>query len=194
MVVKILLLDIGGIFFYPNWRIKGIREVSDKLHVGLNDFKAALDAYKKPFYTGNMTEDIYWTNILERLNVYSVKPDDLVNLYRDYVKPIPEAINLLPKLSSRYKLISFNNSSREWMDYRINVASLDKYFSEFFTSGYLGYTKSDNRMYEKAILSYNKDELFYLDDNEEYISKAKTICGINGKVYLNNTDLLQLIA
>jgi FMN phosphatase YigB (HAD superfamily) len=193
MTIKVLLLDIGGIFFSPCWRNKGIREVSDKLHVDLNDFKTALDTYKNPFYTGNMTEDKYWANVLDKLGVDNIKPSDIGILYRNYVKPIPEAINLLPRLSSKYTLLSFNNSSKEWMDYRIKIASLDKYFSEFFTSGYIGCTKSDINMYENVTQSYNREELFYLDDNEDYVSRAKIACGIDGKKYVDIEDLLQLI-
>lgn len=193
MKIKILLLDIGGIFFYPAWRMQGISEVSSRLHVNTEELKTVLEKYKKPFYTGKMSETEYWNETLDALKIHNIESSELELLYRKYVKPIPEALNLLPKLSSKFTLLSFNNSPKEWMDYRRKLVSLDKYFSEFFTSGYLGYMKPDNDMYEKVITSYDKNELFYLDDNEQYVSIAQDKYGIIGKKYQNYADLSQLM-
>ncbi|MCL5419496.1 MAG: HAD hydrolase-like protein [Candidatus Marsarchaeota archaeon] len=192
MTIKTLLLDIGGIFFYPAWRIRGILETSKELQVEVDVFKMALDKNKKLFYTGAISETDYWSYIIDTLKLQTVKPSTLKTLYRKYVTPIPETIDLLPRLSSKFTLLSCNNSPKEWMDYRIKIASLDKYFSVFLTSGYLGYMKPDGKVYETVINSYKKEDLFYLDDNEQYIEKAQEY-GIIGKVYQNYNDLLQLV-
>lgn len=191
--MKTLLLDIGGIFFYPAWRLQGITEVSKKLNVEVKDLKIALDIHKKPFYTGKISEDKYWNQVLRTLNMEEIKPTELEKLYRSYVQPISETLDLLPELSSRYTLISCNNSPKEWMDYRIKIASLGKYFSDFFTSGYLGYMKPTDEIYKSILLKYKLNDLFYFDDNSEYIEVAKDKFKISGKVYTSYEDLQRLV-
>lgn len=191
--MKTLLLDIGGIFFYPAWRLQGITRVSKKLNVEVKDFKIALNIHKKPFYTGKISETEYWNQVLVTLNTEKVKPTELKKLYRSYVQPISETLDLLPELSSRYTLISCNNSPKEWMNYRIKIASLDKYFSKFFTSGYLGYMKPEYEIYKRILNKYTQNDLLYFDDNSEYIAFAKDKFKMSGKVYTSPEDLRRLI-
>lgn len=79
------------------------------------------------------------------------------------------------------------------MDYRIKIASLDKYFSSFFTSGYIGFMKPEEKMYLKILKFYNNDDLLYFDDDEEYISIARDKYGIPSQVYHGYKDLQQLV-
>ncbi len=51
--------------------------------------------------------------------------------------------------------------------------------------------KPDGKVYETVINSYKKEDLFYLDDNEQYIEKAQEY-GIIGKVYQNYNDSFEL--
>ena len=82
MTIKTLLLDIGGIFFYPSWRMQGILETSKELQVKVDDFKMALDKNKKLFYTGSISETEYWSYVIDTLNLQTVKPSTLKTLYR----------------------------------------------------------------------------------------------------------------
>jgi len=191
--VKTLLLDIGGIFFYPAWRLQGIPEISKRLHIKTSDFKKALDKYKKPFYTGKMSETEYWESVLEKVDLQTIDSLELKKLYRSYILPIPKTLDLLSILSTKFTLVSCNNSPKEWMDYRIKMYSLDKYFTKFFTSGYMGYMKPENKMYLTILESYKNEDLLYIDDNKDYISIAQEKYKIHGKTYHSYKDLLQLV-
>jgi|CXWL01.1.fsa_nt_gi FMN phosphatase YigB (HAD superfamily) len=190
--MKTLILDIGGIFFYPAWRLEGIVHASQILGVSKENLKEALNRDKRLFYTGQMLEKEYWENIVRTLGVSSFKSKDFEDLYRSYVRPIPETLALLPELSSRHRLVACNNCPKEWMDYRVNTASLDEFFSEFFTSGYTGSMKPDDSMYSKvfAIEGVNRKDMVYIDDNEDYASLAHERYGVHSLVYTKPEDLL----
>lgn len=189
--MKTLVLDIGGIFFRPSWRLDGIAQVSQVLGVSKEEFKEALGHDKKLFYTGKMSEKDYWGNLLRGLNVHSFKSEEMEDLYRSYVQPIPETLALLPELSSRYKLVTCNNCPKEWMDYRVSIASLDKFFFEFFTSGYIGSMKPEGSFYSRVFSGEgpDKEDMVYIDDNEEYVSLVQKQYGIQSLIYKNLEDL-----
>lgn len=169
---KVLLIDIGGIFFSPEWRKRGISEVSRELGVKKEDFKGALEKNKRFFYLGRMTESEYWQATLNLLRMDINLSTYLVKRYREFVIPTKQAIDLLPTLSRKYTLVSFNNSSREWMDYRITLASLDKYFTYFFTSGYTRYLKPEKKSFTNILKKFSSTTLIYVDDNEDYLREA----------------------
>lgn len=190
-----LVLDIGGIFFYPSWRLKGIAHVSQILGVSREELKEALSHNKRSFYTGQISEKEYWEGIIRTLNVPSFKSKDLEELYRSYVTPIPETLALLPNLASRYTLIACNNCPKEWMEYRVRVAFLDKFFSKFFTSGYIGSMKPDDDMYSKVFGNGETSlkDMIYVDDNESYASLVHEKYGVKSLVYKEPEDLISRI-
>jgi len=171
---SILLIDIGGIFFSPEWRDQGIAYVSKELNIKQDDFRKALEKNKQKFYIGRMDESEYWRTTLNLLGLDTNLSTYLARKYRSFVTPINNALDLLPKLSKKYTLISFNNSSKEWMDYRIKLFSLDKYFVDFFTSGYTHYLKPSKMSFMNVLKKFSHTSLTYLDDNEDYLQKAIT--------------------
>ena len=189
--MKTLVLDIGGIFFYPAWRLNGIPEASKILKVTEGDLQKALTFEKRLFYTGQISEQAYWTQILKVLNRDSVSAEFLMALYRSYVQPVPETLSMLPNLASNYNLITCNNCPKEWMDYRISLASLKSFFSEFHTSGYIGHMKPDDEMYSKIFLNTNTNlvDMVYIDDNEEYAILVNKKYGLETQTYRNPEDL-----
>jgi len=189
--MKTLFLDIGGIFFYPAWRLEGIAYTSNMLGVPKEKFSTALKQYKTQFYTGKISERSYWQKTLKAVGRSPRRAAELERTYRKFVRPIPETLSLLPHLSSKYHLISCNNSPKEWMDYRIESASLNKFFDRFVTSGYVGSMKPEKSFFAKAFEETSiEDGALYLDDDKKYIALAKKMYGIQGRVYETPEDLL----
>ena len=190
--MKTLVLDIGGIFFHPSWRLEGIAHASRVLGVSKEDLKEALSRNKRSFYTGKMSERDYWKNVIQDINVSVLAGDDFVDLYRSYVRPIPETLALLPELASRYKLVACNNCPKEWMEYRKKITPLGTFFSEFFTSGYIGSMKPEEGMYSKVFVGerVNQGDIIYIDDNEDYVSLVRERYGVQSLVYKEPNDLL----
>jgi putative hydrolase of the HAD superfamily len=188
--MKTLVCDIGGIFFHPAWRLEGIDQASRNLKVSVAAFKEALNSEKKSFYTGRLSENEYWSGVIQSLGITEATTEDLKSLYRKYVRPNPETLELLPKLASRYKLIACNNCPKEWMDYRVKIASLDSSFSKFFTSGYVGSMKPDEEMYAKVFSEDSAANTIYMDDDAKYVSIVQDRYGVRSLVYNGIEDLL----
>ena len=169
-----LVLDIGGIFFSPAWRERGIHEVSKKIATNYETFARALKINKDDFYEGRIPESAFWDKVLNDCNVeYSTS--EMALLYRRYISPIEENLALLPLLAKSNVLISCNNSPREWMDERIKITNLEKYFIYFCTSGYVGAQKPSPKMYA-LMFDYAKSiskSIVYVDDNQKYIDTAE---------------------
>lgn len=190
---SVLLLDIGGVLFTPLWREKGIDQVSKELGIDPSLLKRALDENKVDFYTGKITKKEYWLMVCSYLALGKSVGNDLATLYRTYVSPVKEAVNMLPKLAKRYLLVAFNNSSREWMDYRVQMLSLDRYFTEFFTSGYTGFMKPGKESFRNVFKHFDDSVIIYADDNEQYLSLARDEYGIATKLIKSSEDIKILL-
>lgn len=188
---KTLVLDIGGVFFDPAWRREGVQHAARLLNVPDNRLSDALKKNRVPFYTGSISENVYWERVLRDLTMPLERGGELEELYRYYVRPIPETLDLLPQLATKYRLVACNNAPKEWMDYRIKIASLGEFFERFATSGYLGVMKPDVGMYASVFDEKTKlGGVTYIDDNEEYVSIVQKIYGIPSRLYTTTADLL----
>lgn len=189
--MRILALDIGGIVFEPRWRLYGLEEVSSKIGTSKEKLKTALSKHKNNFYVGKISEDEYWNNIRGELEIQMSV--DLSSLYRHYVTLNEEIIPILELLKNKFTLVACNNCSKEWMDYRIKLANLDKFFKKYITSGYVGYMKPDPQFYRLIVEAYPKEDILYMDDDSSYIVAAESI-GLKSKLYKDKTDLITLLS
>lgn len=191
---KVLLLDIGGILFYPLWRLQGMHEVSSELKVSSVEFKRALKRLREVFYQGKISEKEYWVDVCDSLDVDQKYTSFLADRYRSFVSPIEPAFDVLPQLAEEYTLAAFNNSAREWMDFKIKKYHLKKYFSHFFTSCYTGVLKPNKASFQNAIKILETSECLYVDDNIQYLSIAQKQLSISTYHVSNPKDLTQLLS
>lgn len=191
---RTLVMDVGGIFFSPMWREKGIKAVSSELGVKEELLVTAINENKRNFYLGKMTENDYWLSVSKKLGLTSNLTEWMMSKYRNFVTPVEKNIKLLPALSDRYKLIAFNNAPREWMDYRIKISSLNVYFSMFLTSGYTGYMKPESTAFENMLQKATGDKIVYLDDNEDYLMIGRKQFGLSTVLIRSHKDLAKLLS
>ncbi|MGI9649159.1 MAG: HAD-IA family hydrolase, partial [Acidimicrobiia bacterium] len=97
-------------------------------------------------------------------------PDTFQEAMMAESKPYPEALALVGSLaaSGRYLLATLNNESRELNQARIERFELDRYFSVFFSSGFLGVKKPDPAIYRLALQITQRDpgECVFIDDRD----------------------------
>ncbi|MBI4035080.1 MAG: HAD family hydrolase [Candidatus Chisholmbacteria bacterium] len=186
-----IALDIGGILFRPLWRQIGIKTTSQLLEVTSLQFLESFNRYKQSFYTGKINEDEFWQSVLKKLKLDLKLVATLKKIYRQHVSPIPENFNQLDKLKVYFNLVSFNNSPKEWMDYRVRRYKLKKYFSKFVTSGYTGYIKPSLEAFSilTKLTKTHRNKIIYLDDNVKYVQAAKIYSNIICIHYQNPQDL-----
>ncbi|MFV2000253.1 MAG: HAD family hydrolase, partial [Acidimicrobiia bacterium] len=82
----------------------------------------------------------------------------------------PESLAVAGELAEtgQHLMATLNNESRELNDFRIETFGLQKYFSVFLSSSYLGVSKPNKEIYSLAvdIVQYRPDQCVFIDDRE----------------------------
>lgn len=186
-MIQVIALDIGGILFKPNWRLYGIQDFATRFNLSKEEVFDTLKYQREDFYTGKISEQDYWKNVINTLSI-KASPADLATFYRQYITIDTEVLDLLKHLKQKFTFIACNNCPKEWMDYRVKIGSLYEIFSKFITSGYVGVMKPDTKMYNLIINKYNTDNVLYIDDNELYFKKAQML-GLRVQLFKDLSDL-----
>ncbi|MCW1930323.1 MAG: HAD hydrolase-like protein [Candidatus Kerfeldbacteria bacterium] len=190
-----LILDIGGIFFSPEWRMRGIAEMADAIGCSQAFFLEALELQKKQFYCGKISEDEYWLSVQEYCHS-TWGAAQYAKAYRSYVTPISASVALLPRLSQYNILMSCNNSPKEWMDERVAMCHLQNFFTQFYTSGYVGHKKPSEHMFSAVFDHAQRLEhpIVYIDDNMSYLDAASRLYPQHTYIhYTKPDDLLRWV-
>ena len=125
----------------------------------------------------------YWISHLG----LSVTPADLLQLYKDAIKPFPDATPVIQHLSKKYTLIISSGAMSEFIHIQLSSTHLIHYFSHLFSS------TSDTNMVKKDPLFYqtiaeklqvSPSEIVHVGDNEIYDYQSPTKAGCKA-FYLN---------
>jgi putative hydrolase of the HAD superfamily len=174
-----LFFDLGGVCLTNAW--DHISRESAAKHFGY-DFAASEEQHKQiveKFETGEQSRENYLRKVIfyeERR--FSEK--EFVEFMEAESKAHPTSFEVLEELLSRreYPLSVLNNESLELNLYRIEKFRLRKYFTNFFSSCYLGVAKPNPAIYRKVlqITQLNADQSLLIDDREKNIEAAAE-CG-----------------
>jgi putative hydrolase of the HAD superfamily len=174
-----LFFDLGSVCLTNAWDHVS-REAAAK-HFGY-DFAASEERHKRiveKFETGEMSR----VNYLNEAVFYEERrfsEKEFVEFMEAESKRHPASFEVLEELLSRneYPLSVLNNESLELNLYRIEKFRLRKYFTNFFSSCYLGVAKPNLEIYQKAlqITQLSADRCLLIDDREKNIEAAAE-CG-----------------
>ena len=174
--VTTLFFDVGGVVLTNGWDEKNRREGAE--HFKLN-FDEIEKRHKEIFFDlekGNISLNDYIEKVIfnEKRNF---SHEDFLNFIKSRTKPYESSIQILEKLSrdNKYLLATINNESYELNLFRLNHFKLYKYFSAFFSSGFLNTRKPEPLIYKIAlnVLHKKSTECFFIDDRIENIEEAK---------------------
>ncbi len=187
-----IFFDIGGVILTNGWDHMNREEAaqafnydykeSDKIHAKLAD----------NFDSGFLTLDEY----LEKVVFYK-KRDFSKERFIEFMKSRSDAykttFEVLDKLreQNNYQLSTLNDKSLELNEFRIKNFELNKYFTNFFSSCYLGISKPNKEIFKKmlGITQLNPENCLFIDDREENAEVAKD-CGFQ-VVYLKRVFELE---
>jgi putative hydrolase of the HAD superfamily len=186
--VKVLLLDIGGVFLTNGWDRGSRREAADHFEIDFEEMnerhRIIFDAYE----SGKSTLDEY----LNLLVFYKPRPFTVVEFKKFMMgqsQPYPEMISLVTSLKHRYNLqtIAVNNEGKEINEYRIKEYKLNSFIDFFASSCIIQARKPDRNIYLTALqlAQIKPAEAVYLDDRLVFIQAAQQL-GINA---IQHTDL-----
>jgi len=185
--IKVLLLDIGGVFLTNGWGTQSRKLAAEKFNIDFEEMndrhKIAFDAYE----TGKLNLDGYL-----QLTVFyqsrSFSKEDFKAFMFEQSQPLQPMIDWICRLKQQYKLktAAVNNEGKELNDYRVAKFDLSRFIDVFVSSSYVHLRKPDKDIYRLAmnILLVKPEECLYIDDRPIFTEVARGI-GIHAIRHVN---------
>ena len=189
--IRALFFDIGGVCLTNAWEY-GSRQRAAR-HFSL-DFKELDQRHHHVFGSfecGRITLDNYLTQVVfYKKRKFTEKA--FFQFMKNESRPIPRTLSLLGSLQARgnYLLAAVNNESFELNDYRIKKFKLNRYFTNFFSSCFLGVRKPEPRIYQLAMKMTQMEakEILFIDDRQVNAQAARAL-GMN-VIHLEHVERL----
>ncbi len=174
-----LFFDLGGVCLTNAW--DHVSRAAAAAHFNYN-FTESEERHKHivgKFEIGEMPRKNYLSEAVFYENRrFSEK--EFVEFMEAQSKAHPKSFESLEKLRSRnkYHLSVLNNESLELNLYRIEKFQLKRYFTNFFSSCFLGVAKPNSEIYQKVlqITQLSAERCLLIDDREKNIEAAAE-CG-----------------
>jgi len=182
MTITTLFLDIGGVLLTNGWDRKARQLATQTFHLDQDDVEERHHLTYDTYEEGKLNLDDY----LQRVIFCQPRPfskDDFKSFMLSRSQPIPEMIELVRSLKSKYhlKTIAVSNEGREINAYRIRTFKLDQLIDTFVSSCFVHYRKPDPDIYHIAldISQSPPSQAAYIDDRSLFVEVASGL-GIHG--------------
>jgi len=193
MFTKIIVFDLGNVIFKFDL-MKFIKAYIQKIpDHKITDFNELIPTYSEFAYSyekGNISSfDFY--DILAKRTQYLGTYNEFVFQWNNIFEPMPETIELIAMLASKYKLAILSNTNELHFDYlKDRYPEVFALFNDFFLSYKMHLRKPEDEIYQQVIRRYNvlPSEIFFIDDMEENIKAAKRN-GINAWLFTKTYGL-----
>ncbi len=173
--VTTLLFDIGGVILTNGWDEVNRREGAEYFKLDFDETEKRHNDIFPDFEKGNVSLNKYVEEVIFYKKRNFIR-EDFINFIKSRTKPYETSIHILEKLSEdkKYLLATINNESYELNLFRINNFSLYKYFTSFFSSGFLNTRKPESLIYKITlnVLHKTPSECLFIDDRIENIEEA----------------------
>ncbi len=189
--IKVLFFDVGGVLLTNGWDRASRRAAVERFGLDWEEFQDRHDFVAADFETGKLTLDDY----LDRTVFYQERGfsrDDFRDFMFAQSEAKPESLAVLEQLSASgdYLLATLNNESRELNEHRIKTFGLDRHFSMFLSSCYLGLRKPEAEIFRVAVdlTQARPDECVFIDDRALNL-ECSTRAGIRSLHFLGPAAL-----
>jgi len=173
-----VFFDVGGVILTNGWDRPARRRAAEHFELDWDDFEERHELVVSDFETGRIGLKQY----LDRTTFYQSRRfthDEVQSFIRAQSQPHLETLALVAELagSGKYLMATLNNESRDLNGYRIEHFHLREYFAAFFSSGFLGVRKPDERIYQLAleITQRSPDECLFVDDRALNVERARSL-------------------
>jgi putative hydrolase of the HAD superfamily len=173
-----LFFDVGGVCLTNGWDTDARLAAASHFVLDVGETEDRHEALADGFERGELSLDAY----LGRVVFCRDRPfsrESFIAFMQSRSQPHSASLGVIGRLASngRYRLATINNESRELNRYRIDTFGLDKLFSAFFSSCYLGVQKPDARIYEIAldVMQTDREASLFVDDREENVAGARAV-------------------
>lgn len=176
--VTALFWDVGGVILSNGWDEHARAEAAKRYALDPADYEQRHKLAEVELETGAITLETY----LDRTIFYRERPFTREE-FREFMfaqsSEKKDTRALLDELtaSRRYFMATLNNESLELNSYRIRKFDLQRNFTAFFTSCYLGLRKPDPRIYQATlgITQRAPEECVFIDDRPKNLEPARAL-------------------
>ena len=190
--ITTLLFDLGGVVLTNGWDLNGRKAACQHFGLDFTKLESRHDSVFDEFEKGICTIDEYVKEVVFYEN-RDFEPQQFIQFMEERSSAHKGSLNILQKLADakRYQLATLNNESYELNLIRIHQNNLEKYFSAFFSSGFLGTRKPESKIFQIAlnVLQKKPSECLFIDDKLENV-KAAQLMGIN-TIHLDDINKLE---
>lgn len=176
--IRTLFFDIGGVLLSNGWDRDGRVRAIEQFQLDWEEFRDRHDRVALDFDAGLVGLEDY----LQRTVFYRPRPftrEEFTGFMYGLSTPIEPMLALARRLAGcqSWEMAAINNESRELNQYRIERFALDEIFHAFFSSCYLGVSKPDPRIYQRAldISRRRPEECLFVDDRPMNLEAAHRI-------------------
>ena len=168
-MITTIFFDIGGVLLTDGWGHDSRRAAAEQFGLDWDEYSERHEKVAHAIETNRMTLERY----LDRAIFY--RPRQFTREeFRAFIftqsQPKPDSLSIVGELadSGRYFMATLNNEIMELNVYRIQQFGLQRYFSVFFSSCFLGLRKPDEAVYRTAlqVTQRRPEECIFIDDRE----------------------------
>ncbi len=176
--VTTIFWDIGGVLLSNAWGREARAAAVAQFDLPSEDFEARHQRVALDFECGRLSiEDYLETVVFHQTRPFSF--DEFRAFMCNQSTPNTDMLAMVAALahSKRYLLATLNNESTALNRHRIDTYHLDRLFTVFCSSSYLGAAKPDETIFQKAlqITHRHPDECLFIDDRVPNVEAARRV-------------------
>lgn len=190
--VRALFWDVGGVLLTNAWDHAERQRALQHFELDEQEFNSRHEMLVSSFERGKISLEEY----LDRTIFYRSRPftrEEFRQFMFSLSQPRSDVLLLAGQLaaSGRYLMGAINNESRELNLYRIKTFDLDRIFSLFVSSCFVGYRKPEQDIYRLAleITQTAPQQCCFIDDRPLNLDMARRM-GMHA-IAMENSDQLR---
>lgn len=176
--VTALFWDVGGVILSNGWDLAERTLAAQRFQLDREDFEARHAAAFPVYESGQITLSEYLDRTVFCGPRSFAKEEFTSFMFAQSTENIgTRALLDELTLARRYLQVTLNNEGRELNAYRIEKFHLQRNFSAFFSSCYLGLRKPDRAIYSRALEMTQRPatECVFIDDRAENLEGARQV-------------------
>ncbi|MGH9488233.1 MAG: HAD family hydrolase [Terriglobales bacterium] len=174
---SIIFFDVGGVLLTNGWDHGERARAAQNFSLDHGELELRHAPAARALECGDLSLDQYLDQVVFH-QPRSFSREQFRTFMESCSQPLPESLALLPELAaSGIRLATLNNEGCELNQYRIARFQLDRYFSAFCCSCYLGARKPEPEIFQRAlgILHARPQECAFVDDREENLAAPRSL-------------------
>ncbi len=191
LTIKTIFFDVGGVLMTNGWDHISRRRATDHFGMDWEEFEDRHNAVVADFEIGRIGMQEYLDSTAFHSPRTFTHEEFIAFMHTQSIPNLP-VLAFAAELNSsgKYLMATLNNESRELNQFRIEQFKLRDSFRLFFSSGFVGIRKPDQRIFQLAleVTQHKPDECLFIDDHAFNIAPAK-LAGMHAIQYRDAVQL-----